>query len=175
MAGYDKGLRGRFASWPLASIAGLLLAASSCGSGGGLSATEVTTIPPGNATGSNLDGNYTFTSVTTSCSGSCSATIMGVPYNGCTPGGKTTINATINQAGGALTIVADGSPVNSYKGGVNSDGSFEVGGTASGPGGLGTYLSKASGTITASGVTGTAEIDTHGSGAASAINCVAEY
>lgn len=96
-----------------------------------LSEDTVTSIPPGSGRGTALSGTRQVTWVTTDCDGDCfpvrlTETIL---YGVCDRGFRQTTTATFSQQDGALVMDVEGSSfVSQLRGGVNGDGSFDVGG-----------------------------------------------
>ena len=113
------------ASRSYVGICVVYLAVLGSGCGGGaptktLTPTDVSNLPPGNATGTALSGSYLVTSSTIEgCDcrvGSCSF------FHGVTGG-----TVTVTQQDGSLTFTASGTETET--GGVNADDTFSVGGS----------------------------------------------
>jgi hypothetical protein len=145
----------------------IVAAASGCDGGGGgdLDPDVVTNLPPGDGTGTALTGTYSMESVTTSCDGDCSTTVDEFTYSACDVGTRLDSTAEVIQADGALMIdVEDSDYVSQLAGGVDADGSFDVGGLRTQQGGEVTITARGVGTITAGTMTGTTRLRVDGMG-----------
>ena len=119
-----------------------------CGGDGDLDPDSVTTIPPGDATGSAATGSYVLESITTSCDGDCVTEVEGFPYSACDVGTRLDAHAEVTQDEGALTIDVDDSDyVSRLEGGIDADGRFEVGGLRTQYGGEVRITARSIGTI----------------------------
>jgi hypothetical protein len=146
----------------------LLLVA--CDGSSDLDADVVTSLPPGDATGSAFSGRYDMTSLTRRCDGDCSTLVDGVVYSACDIGTRLEDNITVAQTDGKLTIDVDHSDyVSRLEGGVFADAMFEVGGLRTQLGGSVTITARVSGTFS-SKLAGTARLRVHGQG----LDCVIE-
>jgi hypothetical protein len=92
-----------------------------------LSQSTVTSIPPGNAQGSALSGDYQITVYTTSCAGTCPL-IDGI--SSCDVGHESIRAVQVTQVDGRLQTDDDELDVSRLVGGINADGSFDIGGFA---------------------------------------------
>lgn len=148
-----------------------------CGGDGELSTDTVTSLPDGTATGTAHSGRYRLTVVTTSCGGSCPKFQYG-PFvmTICDMDDKSSDTVTLTQQDGHLTVTdASSFYVSRLEGGINADGSFDVGGTEL-QSGVVRVNARARGSIDASGgITG--EVKAHGNGEAEgqSINCTGTY
>ena len=102
------------------------LAAFGSGCGGGtptktLTATNVSNVPPGNANGTALSGNYLITSSTIE---GCDCRVGSCGFFHGTPGGT----MTVTQQDGSLTFTDSGA--GEAAGGVNADDTFTAGGSS---------------------------------------------
>ena len=143
----------------------VILVLAACGGASDLDADAVTSIPPGTATGSAMTGSYRMESVTTDCSGDCTTSFDGVLYSACDIGTRLEDTVMITQTDGALQIDVDDSDyVSRLEGGVDADGTFEVGGLRTQLGGQVTITARTLGTITGPALTGTARLRVSGNG-----------
>lgn len=109
---------------------GCLSVMTGCGSSQ-LSKEEVTSIPPGNATGSSRSGAYSIEVKTRSCSGQCpSFKVLGFTVRICSEGSTNSELITVTQTDGVLEVsgLSSSMYVQQLKGGIDADGSFDVGG-----------------------------------------------
>lgn len=114
----------------LASPVVLMILASGCGSSE-LDPDVVTNLPPGDANGTAHSGQYQLTILTKTCDGRCPTfQVWGFTVRICSPGNTDTERVTVTQTDGVLEVTELGSSmyVQSLKGGVNTNGSFDVGG-----------------------------------------------
>jgi hypothetical protein len=148
-----------------------------CSSSAGLdlSPGTVSNLPAGTGTGSAASGTYSVTLNVTSCSGACTTTEFGLTVPLCTVGPAGTATFALTQMGGRLTAQASGSStlyVTSFAGGINADGSFDIGGVATNVQGQPvTVSSRADGTIKGTAVNATVEALGTGTVNGSAISC----
>lgn len=150
-------------------IAVLLLAACS-DDAGELDVDVVTSLPPGDATGTALSGSYRMESVTTKCSGDCRAVVDGVTFSACDVGTRLDDTIAITQTEGALQIDVDGNDyVSRLAGGIHGDGSYDVGGVRTQRGGAVQITARTRGTLRSDGMTGTGRLHVGGSGVDCAI------
>lgn len=155
----------------------MLLVLSGCGSGG-LTQDDVTNLPDGNATGTAYTGTYQLELITKSCSGKCYIEYQNLPVSFCDVSDKESANITVTQSEGHVQVEADEGDlqVTLLEGGINTDGSFTVGGYATQYGGQLKVASKATGTITTDGnFQGEAETHLWGSGEGQSLNCTAQF
>lgn len=141
----------------------LLLAA--CGGSDDLDPETVTNLPPGDATGTALTGSYRTESVTTDCGGTCSTTVDGAVFSACDVGTRLDDTIDVTQTDGALRIDVDGNDyVSRLAGGIDVDGTFDVGGLRTQLGGQVTITARTQGTLTSAAMTGTARLHVRGRG-----------
>lgn len=96
-----------------------------------LSESAVTTIPPGSAVGTTLSGDYQIELVTTSCEGVCAPVKVTEleTISVCDLGFRHRSKARVTQTNGALQLDVDDLLFASrLVGGVDADGSFDIGG-----------------------------------------------
>jgi hypothetical protein len=150
------------------SLLASLIASAIAACGGGaddLDPDVVTTLPPGDATGSAATGTYAMESITTGCSGTCAIEVDGFTYSACDIGTRLDELAEVVQADGALTIDIDDSDyVSRLSGGLFADGSFDVGGLRTQQGGQVTITARSAGTLVGAAMTGTARLHVTGMG-----------
>jgi hypothetical protein len=104
-------------------------------------------------------------SVTTDCSGDCTTSFDGAIYSACDIGTRLEDTVTITQADGALKIDVDDSDyVSRLEGGIDADGSFEVGGLRTQLGGQITITARTLGTFSGATMTATARLRVTGNG-----------
>jgi hypothetical protein len=153
----------------------LSLSLAACGGGGGdLEPSVVTSIPPGDATGSALTGEYAVRRVTRSCSGRCAITVSGFLVSACEVGEVSSERLDVVQRDGALEIEASETP-SLYEGRIDADGSFDIGGYATESGGQVHITARAEGVISGAAITGTARSRTWGSYDGESIDCRGAY
>jgi hypothetical protein len=164
----------------LASLLALTTIAPSCGGADALSPSAVQNVPPGNATGSALSGSWDIRRVTTSCSGVCAATVSGFRVSVCDVGTTDDGSATLTQTDGRLDLDVSDTP-STYRGGVDADGSFELGGYATQDGGSLVITARVDGTfrqptaLTGATLTATASSRTRGTYSGQTLNCTGAY
>lgn len=144
----------------------IAVAIAGCGGGDGeLDPDTVTNLPPGDGTGSAATGTYDMQSVTTDCAGDCSTEVEGITYSACDIGTRLDETADVVQADGRLTLdVEDSEYVSQLAGGIDADGSYDVGGLRTQQGGQVTITSRSVGTATSGALTGTARLRVRGMG-----------
>ena len=164
---------------PMAAVLAFA-ALAGCGGDSGLSRDVVTSLPDGNGAGTALSGQYRVTINTTSCSGECpSFQVLGVfTYSICEVGAvdsNETITAT--QTDGHLEVEGDSSLfVQRLVGGVDADGTFDIGGYEAQGEGQVDVTARAEGRITTGGaIQATAQARGVGSAEGKSINCVGSY
>lgn len=160
----------------LVRASALLCILSACGGGGfsDLTRESVTSIASGTASGSSLTGAYRVTRRTTACAGTCAITVSGFAASLCDVGDSETDNAEVAQAGGTMTLEVSDTP-SLYRGGVNANGSFEVGAYATQNGNTLEIIVRAEGTITAQQISGTARSRSVGQVDGANVDCYGEY
>jgi hypothetical protein len=106
-----------------------LLVAACSGGSSDLDADVVTSLPPGDATGTAMTGSYRMETITTDCAGTCSTSADGIIYSACDIGTRLENTVMITQTDGALRIDVDDSDyVSRLEGGLDASGAFDVGG-----------------------------------------------
>ncbi|MCB9556463.1 MAG: hypothetical protein H6707_10200 [Deltaproteobacteria bacterium] len=162
-------------SW-LGFLCSGLAACSSAPDHQGLETELVAKLPDGNAQGSAVSGRYLLALTTTDCDGRCPApdgfAICEIGF------GVSDDSVTLTQTAGRLEASGLNSQfvVDQLSGGINTDGSFDIGGlnTISGTSLIATV--RATGTIDANGkVSGEARGWASGSAAETSVDCVASY
>lgn len=131
-----------------------------CGGGtDDLDVDVVTTLPPGDATGTAASGDWNVESLTVGCDGSCATEVDGFVFSACDVGTRLDDNASITQTDGRLVIDVDNSDyVSRLEGGLDADGSYDVGGLRTQQGGAITITARSIGTLTGDTMTGTARL-----------------
>jgi hypothetical protein len=152
--------------------------ATGCSGSGGpsLGVGDVTSIPNGTATGTAASGTYAVTIAVSSCTGTCTVTGLGLTVSLCTAGGSSASNIIVVQSGGHLTAqtTAGDSGVASYSGGIDSDGSFDVGGaTTNADGEDVTVTSEATGSLEGNVLSATVQTLYSGDASGNPVNCQA--
>jgi hypothetical protein len=144
----------------------LLSLVIACGGGGGdLDPDTVTNLPPGDGTGAAATGSYDLATVTTDCAGDCTTEVDGFTYSACDIGTRLDDTAEVVQADGVLTIdVPDSDYVSQLAGGIDADGSFDVGGLRTQQGGQITITARSIGAVVDGTFTGTARLHVSGMG-----------
>jgi hypothetical protein len=160
-------------------MAALLAATVGCGGSGELSRDEVTSIGPGDATGTDRSGRYRLTVVTAGCVGACPAfQIVGSIYwTICKPGATDRETVMVTQKDGFLEVTGDSSLwVQTMSGGLQVDGRFDVGGYETEADGEVQITARVKGTIDSSGsIVATARARGVGSAEGKSINCTGTY
>lgn len=155
---------------------------AACGGGGGdggyLSKDTVTDLPAGDATGSDFSGEYDVELYTSDCSGKCPVIDYGwFTWSICDVGDKDDDVVTIQQTDGRLQVDSDGGlEVTRLIGGINSDGSFDVGGYSTEDSGNVQITARAEGDLSGATITATAKAAAHGTTSdGTRIDCTATY
>lgn len=157
-------------AWVLAVV----LAAGCGGDDEGLDPEEVTNVPPGDGKGEAASGMWSFEAYTSACSGKCSAAEGFVVF--CEVGNRDSAEAMIVQDDGALQIDVDESFfVSRLKGGVDKDGSFDVGGYGTESGGALEITARVTGTFEGDDSTGVGEFRILGDSNGDFVDCQATY
>jgi hypothetical protein len=139
------------------------VALAACGGADGLDPDVVTSLPPGNATGTAATGSYSMKTITTGCDGTCATTVNGFTYSACDIGTRLDSTATVTQADGRLTIdVEDSDYVSQLAGGLDADGTYDVGGLRTQQGGQIVITARSSGTLVGNAMTGSAQLQVSG-------------
>jgi hypothetical protein len=145
----------------------VVMITAACGGGGGgsfeadLDPEVVTNLPAGDGTGTAATGDYDLVSVTTGCAGDCllGGSDMDPGFPVCDVGTELTQTAHVEQDGGLLDIDVDGSDyVSQLAGGINADGSFEVGGYVTQNAGEVELTSREVGTFGGASLSGTGRL-----------------
>lgn len=156
----------------------LALAQSACSGDGDLDRDVVTNLPPGNASGAAVSGTYRLQIHTSSCSGSCAVTVIGISWRLCEVGDDDTETVKVAQKDGALEMTEIGSSmyVDQMHGGINADGSFDIGGYEPQQGSSVAVAIRARGKIAPDG-TLVADVEGKGNGSyeGQTISCRATY
>jgi hypothetical protein len=138
----------------------------------------VTNLPEGDAMGDMVTGSYSTDLYTTDCRGDCVYELFGEPTSACDVGVTTITTVAVTQDDGYLLIETNDSNIliQRFEGGIDQDGSFDVGGYATQLGGEVEITGRSQGTITGDGdVTGTMQVHGRGEVAGDRIDCVASY
>jgi hypothetical protein len=160
---------------PWLLLAALPLALGCSSSGDDLSVSAVTSIPDGTGTGTAASGIYTMQLDVTGCSGSCTTTVDGFAFALCTVGPAGSASMTVTQTAGHLTVQSDSGNlvVQDFSGGIDANGDFDVGGTATAVDGQNlTVASRAQGSLTGDAATATAASEGTGTVNGSVIDCL---
>jgi hypothetical protein len=115
-------------------VSAICLGSAACGAPDGLGRDDVTTIGPGDASGAEWGGVYSISVRTEDCEGSCSVEAEYFTASICDVGDVDTEAVLITQDDGALSVEWD-EPLSLLEGGVDADGTFEVGGFGTESGG----------------------------------------
>lgn len=161
-----------------AAIAAALLALPACGGSDDLSRGAVTSIPPGNAVGTSLSGKYRVEIYTRSCSGDCPVfNVLGFAWSVCRVGQKDTETVTVTQTDGRLQVDGDSSLyVTRMTGGINLDGTYDIGGYGTQAGTAIEITERVWGSISPTGAfAGAAKARGYGSYQGTSVNCFASY
>lgn len=144
---------------------------------GGDPIDEAMSVPPGDAMGSDRSGEYSVEIYTARCEGSCGAKEAGFVISFCDVGERDQESFTATQEDGELRIDGDdGNYVSRYTGGIDADGSFEVGGYATSLGGAIEATAFVQGTFDGkSGFQAVADIHIWGSYDDETVDCFATY
>jgi len=144
----------------------LTLLVAACGGGGGdLDPDVVTDLPPGDGTGAAATGTYDMATVTTGCSGTCRIEVEGFPYSACDIGTRLDETAEVVQTDGVLTVdVEDSDYVSQLAGGIDADGTYEVGGLRTQNGGEVVITARSAGIVSGGAWSGTARLLVKGMG-----------
>jgi hypothetical protein len=141
------------------------LVAACSGGSSDLDADVVTSLPPGDATGSAMTGSYRMETITTDCAGTCSTTVDGFIYSACDIGTRVDNTVMITQTDGALRIDVDDSDyVSRLEGGLDASGAFDVGGLVTQLGGQIAITSRTQGTLAGNMMTGVGRLRVRGRG-----------
>ncbi|NMB75231.1 MAG: hypothetical protein GYA21_08880 [Myxococcales bacterium] len=155
----------------------VLLLCAGCGGGSDLDRDEVTNIPPGNATGTAASGLYTFDLYVSKCSGTCPLVNVGLStLSTCDVGFRDEAEVTLTQSDGRIQIDSQDLLVTRMVGGLNADGSFDVGGYGTQLSGAIEITNRAKGILAQDGSV-TAQSRTHAEGNVNGttVDCTATY
>jgi hypothetical protein len=141
-------------TWPV-----LLVLLACGGDDDDLDPDVVTTLPPGDATGDAASGRWELVSLTTACRGTCATTVNGFSISACDVGTRIEESAQLTQQGGALVIdVPRNDYVSRLAGGIDADGSYDVGGLRTQNGGQVRITARSRGTIAGDTMTGSVRL-----------------
>jgi hypothetical protein len=145
--------------------------------GSGLTQSNVSNLPPGDAQGSAFAGNYVLAIYTTSCTGVCPL-VDGL--SSCDVGHESQEVPTVSQTNGRLELDDLNLYVPRLVGGIDADGSFDIGGFATQLGGVIAIANRATGTVTspdilAAAMSATSEEHITGTTMGITLDCVATY
>jgi len=138
----------------LALALALTLHLPACGGDDELDRDVVTSIPPGNAAGSAASGTYSLQIRTVSCTGACPTyKVLGFTVSLCSVGDSDSETVKVTQTDGVLDVSEIGSSlyVEQLRGGINQDGTFDVGGYQIQSGTSVAVTARAQGTINPGG------------------------
>lgn len=132
------------------ALALLLLTGAGCG-GDDLSREVVTSLPAGTAVGTGASGSYTIALTVRSCGGGCRVQVGEHSGSVCEVGETSTETVELIQEDGRLQVRLDLGLV--LRGGIEGDGSFDVGGYGGGSlaQGQGSLTARAQGAVAAGG------------------------
>jgi hypothetical protein len=156
----------------------LSIAVTACGggSGGTLEREDVTDIPPGDAVGSEVSGEYELELYTTDCLGRCPVIEAGIfVVTLCDVGELDSADASVTQADGELVLDSTGLVIDRLTGGIAADGTFEIGGWGTQYGGAVEIVVLSTGTADGESFTGTAESRGRGEVEGELIDCTVMY
>lgn len=140
----------------------------------------VTSLPDGDAQGDSASGTYLVDLTTQSCGGICpDVRVIGIPVQICVQGADfTNQRITITQDQGHLDARISGSTlfVRALAGGIDGDGSFDVGGVTSALNEQVKITARVKGTIRSSGeIEGTARALGRGEADGTTIDCLGTF
>lgn len=137
-----------------------------------LTPDAVRNVPAGTGLGTGASGFYGLQRRTLSCTGTCTATVGGVRTSFCEVGALATVTGTVTQTEGLLVFtLADLPP--ELRGGIDADGSYDVGGYGT-RAGLDVTM-RSEGLYAAARFDGTARRWTHGTVEGQSVDCLASY
>ena len=137
---------------------------------------DVSDIPAGDATGTTATGEYELQLYTADCLGDCPVIRSGIfSVSLCDVGEVDEQTVDVTQTDGRLVMIGEGLQVERLTGGVDADGTFEVGGWGTQNGGDVEVAILSTGTLAGARFTGTAESRGHGSIDGQSIDCTAVY
>jgi len=146
-------------------LAVYFLVAACSGGSSDLDADVVTSLPPGDATGTAMTGSYRMDTITTDCAGTCSTTVDGFIYSACDIGTRLENTVMITQTDGALRIDVDDSDyVSRLEGGLDASGVFDVGGLVTQLGGQVAITSRTQGMFVGNTITAASRLRVRGRG-----------
>jgi hypothetical protein len=152
--------------------------AGGCGGDSTLDPAVVSALPVGSATGTEGSGKYHIDLYVTACSGNCPQLLYGIfTVSTCDIAHKDSTTATLTQVQGALQVdLPSDILVTRMKGGINLDGSFDVGGVGTQLSGALTVSARANGhLLTDKTLTGSARARGTGTINGVSIDCTAAY
>jgi hypothetical protein len=155
----------------------LALALAGCGSSDTLTREEVENLPAGDATGTSISGDYELEFYTTACKGMCPLIDMGLySISLCDVGHTDDASVSVTQTDGRLVIIGSSLMVQRMEGGLDQDGSFQVGGYATQSSGSVEVATLSSGSINPqSQLSATAETHAWGAIDQTQVNCTALF
>lgn len=155
----------------------LFLGLAGCGGTSDIDQDVVTNLSDGTATGTGFSGTYKVSLYVSACSGTCPVVTSGlVSISTCDVGFKSSTHLTAVQTDGHLQVDSTGLLVNRMTGGINGDGSFDVGGFGTQSSGSMKITTRAQGTLKQDG-TIVATDRSHGWGTINnvPVDCYATY
>ena len=155
-------------------LVGIIALVAGC-AGGGLQRSDVEDLPAGDAVGTAASGDYGLELYTRSCSGTCLVHSGGFTASLCDVGQIDDTTLTVTQQDGALVMQSDGLVLDRLTGGLDADGTFDVGGWGTQQGGEVEVEVRSSGTLAGDAFTGTAESRGHGHVGGEHVDCTARY
>lgn len=155
----------------------LMLAACNEPGRGGDPIEDAMSVPPGDAVGTDRSGEYDVEIYTARCDGRCGANEAGFTISFCDVGDRQSDSVVATQKDGELRIDGDdGNYVSRYTGGIDTDGSFEVGGYATSLGGAIEATAFVEGTFDGTNAyDAVAEIHVWGTYDEQSVDCFATY
>jgi hypothetical protein len=148
---------------------------AACG-GAPLERDDVTSIPSGDAVGSEASGDYDLELRISDCVGRCPVIRVGVfSFSLCDVGTIDRDVVTVSQQDGDLIIYTQNLLIERLTGGLYADGSFEVGGWGTQYGGEVEVIMRGDGTLAGDRLSGTALSRGHGRIEDQRFDCTAVY
>lgn len=157
-------------------LTGCMLSCAACGGAdtAGLDPAEVENIGPGNASGQAFSGVFELEVRTVACDGSCSASTGLFTASLCDVGDVDYETVLINQHDGVLQVEWS-EPVSRLRGGIDANGSYEVGGYGTQSGGDLEISVRVDGAIDGPDLTGTARSWSVGAIDDDRVDCVGDH
>ena len=138
-----------------------------------LSQTEVMNIPAGNATGTGFTDTYMVTRTTRACMGSCLAALGPLAIRLCRVDESVMRSVNATQANGAIVFMVENETPSTLRGGIDGDGTFDVGGATTGD--YGNVTARVEGTISNRMLVANGRSRTVGSYMNQPVDCIAVY